>query len=179
LIARTSRLSYLAVCVALTVGCSRKTEVAKPPAPEIAFQTAVTSASKRVETGDYTGADRVLSDYALAHKGTPEANEIGFWRALYMVDPSNKNASVAEGLRAMNIYLANPTSKMYRAQAEAIKRVAMLTQSLRAQQAQTKVVGRDTVYVTREDEIAGLKDQLAKANAELDRIKKRLANPSR
>jgi hypothetical protein len=35
------------------------------------------------------------------------------------------------------------------------------------------------VYVTREDEIIALKDQLAKANAELDRIKKRLANPSR
>jgi cyanophycinase-like exopeptidase len=96
-----------------------------------------------------------------------------------MVDPSNKNASIAEGIRAMDIYLANPNSKMYRAQGQAIKRVAVLTQSLRAQQAQTKVVGRDTVFVTREDEITALKDQLAKANAELDRIKKRLANPSR
>jgi hypothetical protein len=179
LIARTNRLAYLAVCIAFAAGCSHKPEVAKPPAPEIAFQGAIEGASKRVESGDYAGADRVLSEFALTHKGTVEANEIAFWRALYMVDPSNKNASVAEGLRAMNIYLANPSSKMYRPQAEAIKRVATLTQSLRAQQAQTKVVGRDTVYVTREDEIAGLKDQLAKANAELDRIKKRLANQSR
>jgi hypothetical protein len=179
LIARTSRLKYLAVCVAFTAGCSHKPEAAKPPSPAIAFQNAIDGASRRVESGDYSGADRVLSEFALAHKATPEGNEIAFWRALYMVDPSNKNASVAEGLRAMDIYLANPSSKMYRAQAQAIKRVAQLTQSLRAQQAATKVVGRDTVYVTREDEIAGLKDQLAKANAELDRIKKRLANPSR
>jgi hypothetical protein len=179
LIARTSRLRYLAVCVALTAGGSHKPVAAKPPAPEVVFQNAVQSASRRVEAGDYSGADRILSEFALSQKVTPEGNEIAFWRALYMVDPSNKNASVAEGLRAMDIYLANPASKMYRAQGQAIKRVAQLTQSLRAQQAQTKVVGRDTVYVTREDEIAGLKEQLAKANAELERIKKRLANPSR
>jgi hypothetical protein len=172
-------LRYLAVCVAFTVGCSHKPVAAKAPTPAMSFDNAVQNASKRVETGDYTGADRVLSEFALSHKGTPEANEIAFWRALYMVDPSNKNASIAEGIRAMDIYLANPNSKMYRAQGQAIKRVAVLTQSLRAQQAQTKVVGRDTVFVTREDEITALKDQLAKANAELDRIKKRLANPSR
>jgi hypothetical protein len=179
LIARSSSLKYLAVCAVFAVGCSHPPKVAPPPAPAVAFATTVENASKRVESGDYTGADRVLSEFALTHKGTPEGNEIAFWRALYMVDPSNKNASVAEGLRAMDIYLANPASKTYRAQGQAIKRIATLTQSLRAQQAATKVVGRDTVFVTREDEITALKDQLAKANAELDRIKRRLANPSR
>lgn len=179
MIARMSRLKYLAVCIAFTAGCGQKHVAAKPPTPVFTMQNAIDAASRKVESGDYTGADRVLSEFALSHKGTPEGNEIAFWRALYMVDPSNKNASVAEGIRAMDIYLSNPASKMYRAQGQAIKRVAQLTQSLRAQQAQTKVVGRDTVYVTREDEIAALKDQLAKANAELDRIKKRLANPSR
>jgi hypothetical protein len=172
-------LRNLAVCVVIAAGCSHQPAVAKAPEPAVAFTTTVETASKRVEAGDYTGADRILSEFALAHKGTPEGNEIAFWRALYMVDPSNKNASVAEGLRAMDIYLSNPASKMYRAQGQAIKRIASLTQSLRAQQAATKVIGRDTVFVTREDEITALKDQLAKANAELDRIKKRLANPSR
>ena len=42
-----------------------------------------------------------------------------------------------------------------------------------------QVNGRDTVFVSHEEELAALKDQLAKANAELDRIKKRLANPGR
>lgn len=170
----------MAVCVALAVGCSSgRPEAATPPAPITAFSGAVETAAKRVASGDYAGADRVLSAFALANKGTPEGNEIAFWRALYMVDPSNKNASVAEGLRAIDIYLANPASTAYRSQALVVKRTAMAMQALRTQQQMTKVVGRDTVYVTREDEIAGLKDQLAKANAELDRIKKRLANPSR
>lgn len=179
MIARMSSLRYLAVCVAFTIGCSRHPEAARPPSPATAFESAVDKASKRVEAGDYAGADRVLSEFALASRGTLEGNEIAFWRALYMVDPSNKNASVAEGLRAVDIYLANPASKMYRSQAQVLRRSAVLMQSLRTQQAMTKVVGRDTVFVTREDEITALKDQLAKANAELDRIKKRLANPSR
>lgn len=96
-----------------------------------------------------------------------------------MVDPSNKNASVAEGLRAIDIYISTPGNKWYRPQAQVIKRIASTMQSMRTAQSATKIVGRDTVFVTREDEITALKDQLAKANAELDRIKKRLANPSR
>jgi len=42
-----------------------------------------------------------------------------------------------------------------------------------------QVTGKDTVFISREEEVAALRDQLAKANAELDRIKKRLANPGR
>jgi len=174
-----SRLRHVALCVAFTAACSHQPEAAKPPAPVAGFANAVETANKRVEVGDYAGADRILAEFALSTKGTAEAQEIPFWRALFMVDPSNKNASVAEGLRAIDIYLANPAAKWYRPQALVVKRTAMALQSLRTQQQAAKVVGRDTVYVTREDEIAALKDQLAKANAELERIKKRLANPSR
>ena len=169
----------LAACLLLTVGCSNAPATAKPPVPAAGFAGAIESAGKRAEAGDYAGADRILADFALANKGSPEAQEIAFWRALYMVDPSNKNASINEGLRAIDIYLATPGNKWYRPQAQVIKRTASTMQSLRAAQAATRIVGRDTVFVTREDEITALKDQLAKANAELDRIKKRLANPSR
>jgi hypothetical protein len=167
------------VLVGLMAACSHRPEPAKAPSPQTGYSAVIDAASKRVEVGDYIGADRILAQFAIDNKGTPEAQEIPFWRALYMIDPSNKNASVAEGLKAIDIYLANPAAKWYRPQAQVVKRTATTIQSLRSQQLATKVVGRDTVYVTREDEIASLKDQLAKANAELDRIKKRLANPSR
>ena len=95
-----------------------------------------------------------------------------------MIDPSNRTASMADGIRALDIYLGNDDSKEYRQEAMVLKRTAQAVLSLRS--AQTgRIVGRDTVYVTREDEIAALKDQLAKANAELERIKKRLADPRR
>jgi len=150
-----------------------------PPTPAEAYLTTLAEAQRRVEGGDYTGADRILSDYGLKNKGTDEATEISFWRAVYMVDPSNKTASIAEGIRALEIYLATPGTKWYRPQAEILRRTAQSVQALRTAQAAPKVVGRDTVYVTREEEIASLRDQLAKANAELERIKRRLANPSR
>lgn len=128
---------------------------------------------------DYVGADRILSDFALAAKGTPESQEVGFWRALYMIDPWNRSASVAEGLKAIDIYLSTPGTKWYRPQALVVRRTALALQSLRTAQQSAKIAGHDTVFVNRDEEIAALKDQLAKANAELDRIKKRLANPSR
>jgi hypothetical protein len=166
--------------VAAVAGCSHSPRVASAPVPAIGFNNAIENAARRVDVQDYVGADRILSDYALSAKGTAEAGEISFWRALYMIDPYNKSASVSEGLKAIDIYLSTPNTKLYRAQAQVVKRTALALQSLRtAQLTAARPAGKDTVYVNRDEEIAGLKDQLAKANAELERIKKRLANPSR
>lgn len=166
------------VVLAVATACGKSKPVTAP-APVDPFRAAVTAADKRVDAGDYSGAERILSDFAIKAKGTPDAAEISFFRALYMVDPQNKTSSIDEGIRALNIYLSTPEAKRYRTEAIIIRRTAQTVQSLRTVTQAPKVVGRDTVYVTREDEIALLKDQLAKANAELERIKKRLANPSK
>ena len=177
---RRSTISRVVVAGALLLGaCAKSTPAAKPPAPAEAYTAAIAAAQKRAEAGDYSGADRILADFALKSRGTPEATEASFWRAMYMVDPSNKTASIPEGLRAIDIYLATPGAKMYRPHALVLKRTAQSVQALKQAQIAPKISGRDTVFVTREEEIAALKDQLAKANAELDRIKKRLANPER
>lgn len=159
---------------------SPQQQAGKPPVPASeAYINALASADKRVEQGDYSGADRILSDFSLKARGTPEATEIAFWRALYMVDPKNPTSSMAEGVRALDIYLTTEGAKNYRGEALVLKRTAQTVLALRSERVNARVTGRDTVFVTREDEILALKDQLAKANAELDRIKKRLANPSR
>jgi hypothetical protein len=165
--------------VAVIAGCSHSGGAAKAPVPVTGFDRAVENAARRVEVQDYVGADRILSDFALSAKGTPEAGEISFWRALYMIDPNNRSASVSEGLKAIEIYLSTPGVKLYRPQAQVVKRTALALQSLRTAQLTARPNGKDTVFVNRDDEIAALKDQLAKSNAELERIKKRLANPSR
>lgn len=177
------RASLKKIAVALLIissACSKPQQAGKPPAPRLDdYDGVLVAADKRIDAGDYSGADRILSDFALKAKGTPQAGEIGFWRALYMVDPKNPTSSMAEGVRALDIYLTTNPAGQYRSQALVLKRTAQTVLGLRTAQATTRVTGRDTVYVTREDEILALKDQLAKANAELDRIKKRLANPSR
>lgn len=163
----------------LLAGCARAPDTARPPAPAEVYANTLDAAQKRAEGGDHAGADRILADFALKAKGSNEAAEIAFWRALYMIDPSNRNASMPEGIRAIDIYLATPNARWYKAQALVLKRTAQSVQALRLAQAAPRPASRDTVFVSREEEIASLKDQLAKANAELERIKKRLANPSR
>jgi hypothetical protein len=168
-----------AVVFVTVMACSRGSKPGPAPQPINGFDGAVSAADKRVSSGDYAGADRILADYALKSKGTPDATEISFYRALYMVDPQNKSSSVDEGIRALNIYLSSPGARRFRSEAIILRRTAQTLQSLRTVTQAPKVIGRDTVFITREDEIAALKDQLAKANAELERIKKRLANPSK
>ena len=179
MIARVGRLAGSILFAALAAGCAHSRPVVKPPLPASGFGSAIENAARRVEVQDYVGADRILSDFALAAKGTPEATEISFWRALYMIDPNNKTASAADGLRAIDIYLSTPGTRWYRPQAQVVRRTALALQSLRNAQLTARPMGKDTVFVNRDDEIAALKDQLAKSNAELERIKKRLANPSR
>ena len=172
------RIGFLIAAAFVTGACSQGSKVPQAPAPVDAFGAAVSAADKRVEAGDYAGADRILSDYALKNKGTEDGMEIAFFRALYMVDPNNKNASMSEGVRALDIYLNTSHAKRYRTEALVLRRTAQSVLALRSNALLTTRTNKsDTVYVSREAEIAELKDQLAKANAELDRIKKRLANP--
>ncbi len=98
---------------------------------------------------------------------------------MYIVDPANRTASIAQGIRALDIYLASDGTIWYRPQAEVLRRTALVIQQVRQAQIPKQVTGKDTVFISREEELASLRDQLAKANAELDRIKKRLANPGR
>ena len=169
------------VCVAIMIVVSA---CAKPPArasqPLAAeFAGAIETARQKVDAGDYPAADKILADYSLKHQGTPEAREISFWRAMYIVDPANRTASIAQGIRALDIYLATDGTIWYRPQAEVLRRTALVIQQVRQAQMPKQATGKDTVFISREEEVAALRDQLAKATAELERIKKRLANPGR
>lgn len=167
------------VAIALiTIACAKpQAEVTPPPAAE--FAATIEAARQKVDAGDYVATDRILADYSLRHQGTPEAREISFWRAMYIVDPANRTASIAQGIRALDIYLATDGAIWYRPQAEVLRRTALVIQQVRQAQMPKLVNERDTVFISREEEVTVLRDQLAKATAELERIKKRLANPGR
>jgi hypothetical protein len=169
---------YLIAIAIFTSACAGK-HAGKAPEPVDPFMSTVVAAERRVEAGDYAGADRILADYSLKAKDSEDGVEIAFFRALYMVDPNNRTASMAEGVRALDIYLSTSKAKRYRVEAIVLKRTAQAVLALRTSQQTPRLAGRDTVFVSREEEIAALKEQLAKANAELERIKKRLADPRR
>lgn len=152
-------------------------------------------ARRNVAAGNYFAADKLLDEYVRVHPETREAKEAAFWKAAYLVDPANPSGSLAGGISALDGYIASTDSTgWYYAQALVLRRTAAAAEGLTAMASQASVgttpteVVKDTVVVaskSRDEEIAALKDQLAKskddlakANAELDRIKKRLANPS-
>jgi hypothetical protein len=151
-------------------------------------------ARQDVDAGNYFAADRILDEFVRTHPDTRESREIAFWKAAYMVDPANDRGSLAGGIAAIDTYLATDSTGWYRNEATVLRRTAAValaansgpaTPTVASGQAATST---DTVVVaskSRDEEIASLKDQLAKSkddlakvSAELDRIKKRLANPS-
>lgn len=150
---------------------------------------------RNVEAGNYHAADRLLAEFARVHPDTREARETAFWRGAYLVDPANTLGSLSGGIVALDGYLASEPEGWYRTEAELLRRTAVAAQGLAAGASRNWV---DTVVIvtagrnsdpaprrSRDEEIAELRSQLARsktelaeAQAELDRIKKRLANPS-
>lgn len=158
------------------------------------WAVAMTHARQDVDAGNYFAADKILDEFIRTHPGTPEAREMGFWKAAYLIDPANERGSLDGGIAGLDAYLAADSTGVYREQAIVLRRTAAVAQGI-ASAPKSAVLDtlatpavKDTVVVvskSRDEQIAMLKDQLAKskedlakANAELDRIKKRLANPS-
>lgn len=152
---------------------------------------------RNVEAGNYHAADRLLAEFARVHPNTREARETAFWRAAYLVDPANALGSLEAGIAALDGYLVSEPDGWYRNEASILRRTAVAARGLAA--GATRNWAPDTVVVvtqttdstppaprvSRDEEIADLRSQLARsktelaqANAELERIKKRLANPS-
>jgi hypothetical protein len=174
--------------------CAQLPAVIVPPV-QSDWDRALSYARRDVAEGNYFAADKILDEFLRTHPGTPEAREVAFWKAAYLVDPANQRGSLTGGIAALDAYLADNSTGSYRDQATVLRRTAAVAAGLANASATavtadslTATAVKDTVVVagkSRDEQIAALKDQLAKSkdelakvNAELDRIKKRLANPS-
>ena len=176
------RASLLVVAL-FSAGCAHF----QHPAPTVRDEWDKTLATARqaADSGKYDAADRALADFIALHPGKHESTEAIFWRGLYKVDPNNKNGSLSAGISSFDVYLASDSAIWHTSVARVLRRTAALAQSLKLASttaAQTTTVTPTTTpdkdaMKSRDEEIASLRDQLAKVNAELDRIKKRLANP--
>jgi len=182
--------------VLLFTACAELQTVQYNPIPQDWARTR-SETRRNIEVGNYHAADRLLAEFARVHPNTREARESAFWRAAYMVDPANSLGSLDGGVAALDAYLANEPEGWYRNEAAILRRTALAAKGLVAGASSAWVPVADTIVVrvtdstaqparrTRDEEIAELRSQLARsraeladANAELDRIKKRLANPS-
>jgi len=116
-----------------------------------------------------------------------------YWSAISNLDPANKNGTLDAGIANLDAYLASPGNLKHAAEAQTLRSLARNSQQLARveaalQQAKASAApagasdskpqpdskGRDEEMVK---EVQRLKEELAKANEELERIKKRLATP--
>jgi TolA-binding protein len=145
----------------------------------------------------YADAEQMLAEFAQRYPDTREATETLYWRALYRLDPGNRDASIPTALASLDSYLRSEIGIAHRLEAETLQRLGRTVESL------GRVVGtmagatasstssatpasssatseRNATELRAKDaEIQRLKDELAKANDELERIKRRLTAPAK
>jgi hypothetical protein len=64
----------------LALGACAHLQVIDPPA-QSDWARAMSLAHRDVDRGNYFAADKILDEFVRTHPGTPEAREIGFWKA--------------------------------------------------------------------------------------------------
>jgi hypothetical protein len=171
------------------------------PSSERAWPNALATARARAGESKFDAADSVLVEFATRYPNTPEALETAYWRAVLKIDPSNSHASFAGAIALLDAYLADPRLRPHVVEAQSLRRVAAHLEGLNKLAASAMAQAKDASSTaanakaqaadanaradaaksepppSAEVEIKRLKDELAKANAELDRIRKRLSQP--
>ena len=122
-------------------------------------------------------------------RGAPEpaASDSLYWKAVLHLDALNRKGSTDSAIKFLDAYLARDTTQRHRLEALVLRRLARDAMQLARveaalQQAKTAEPVKAGEPAPKRDEemvkeIQRLKDELAKANEELERIKKRLATP--
>lgn len=176
-----SRRVALALVVALAgSGCLpvHATPPAEPAASAASeWAVAYQQVNMASRDGRLSSADSMLTAFAQRFPGTPEAAEVPYWRAILHLDPASP-AALHDALAALDGYLANAPNGQHRIEAVTLRRlVVAMEQRNAALAAVPPAPAARPDDKAREEEMQRLRDDLAKANAELDRIRRRLARP--
>lgn len=176
-----ARVAALGV-LSLAGGCAQlRAANATPPQPmEGQLAATLRQADAEAVALRFGAADRLLADFADAHANTPEAVETTFWRAIFKLDTANQTATRRDALALLDSYLNGSTIVAHRGAALALRRAASADRPVVT--AGPGVPAPAPAAGTRSDvnpeEVQRLRDELAKANAELERIRKRLSQPN-
>lgn len=176
------RTARAAVLVASLAACSTgQTHLGEPLPGGPEWTSRLLQASQEAAVGHYAVADKLLADYTTQFPASPEAAEAMYWRALFKMDPANGSSTPRDAAVLLDGYLASGAAA-HRPEAQTLRRIASALDA-RAVAAAAPAPAPAKVEVVkpdekaRDEEIQRLKDELAKANAELERIKRRMKQP--
>lgn len=148
--------------------------VAAPASSATTWATTLAEAQRAHENGAFAAADSLLLQFGLANAGSAEGAEADFWRAVIKADPAYPAPSPRERIALFDAYLAAGPSAPHYVEAVTYRRLLEAMDSTRTFIAQLRSSSEARMR-SREDEIRKLSDDLDRALAELERIKKRLA----
>ena len=169
---RPGGVALLTLAALLATACIRRP--AEEPIALRIWPDALGDARAAVAAGAYPTADTTLARFARQYTGSEQAQESLFLLALFRLDPRNTAASPRDAVRAFDAYLASTDSLPRATEARTLRRLAVRLDSL-SQAVAMKAA--EPVPPTREDEIQKLRDSLKSTTDELERIKRRLAQP--
>jgi hypothetical protein len=182
-------LRQLCASVVLATAAGCVTGRGAPERPAATRDWSQTLAEAEVAAGDhrYGEADKLLADYSHLYPGSEGAVESAYWRGLFALDPNNPDASPQVAAALFETYANAGGALPHRREAEVLHRIAI---RLEAPQSTTVAsasgslpavapTDRSADLKAKDTEIQRLKDELAKANDELERIKRRLTAPTK
>ena len=180
---RAALLPAMVAAAAVAGACTRP--LSRPPSTAVQATTwpaALAAAQRAADEGRYADADRELAVYAELHRGSREAVESAFWRALYSLDPRNTAGTPRDAVALVDTLLLARGEQPRRVEALVLRRTALLVDSLRRAVATPRppVIVRDTSRdLARErqfeEQKKALRDSLELTLAELERIRRALA----
>lgn len=173
--------TFVKLAGALLIGACAS--VSRPGPDEITpvvWGALLTTTDSMVAAGRHAAADSALLAFERSHPGTRAASEVLFWRALYKMDPRSAAATRNEGRSLMESYASSPDAAWYRGQANVLRHLARELADA-GPAADAPIVPGDTSargIAARDEVIRTQRAEIARLNAELERIKRRLAAPT-
>lgn len=192
-----TKLITIAAALLLS-GCARGPGFMQP-APARDWRATLGEARAAADSSRWGTADQRLEEYSLRHPGTSEAHEALYWRGLFRMAPGNDSASRALAVPTLQRYLSTPGGA-YRTEARLLldvaarqavliaeaaareREIAEVRSALGRAQDRPAAPGSSSAAATNDassrslgNEVERLRAELARANQELERIRRRLA----
>ena len=181
----SNRRTRLLLLVLATLGCVTGRNASSPATGDHDWGTTLAKAEIAVSERRYSDADRVLADFANQNPGTAGAVESLYWRGLIELEPANRDGSPSTAAALFEAYNKVEGPLPHRVPADVLRHLALHLETsaqpavATAAPVVTPAASSPADLKAKDTEIQRLKDELAKANDELERIKRRLTAPTK
>jgi hypothetical protein len=188
------RQPWILVLTALmATGCARPLFL--QPGPVREWPPTLRAVKEAAREGRHAQADSILAQFESRHPTSYEGRQAAYWRALILSDPANPRSSPAAAVEAINRYFAGRATAETYDEATILRRILQRADSLTREVAQAERLLAEVQDVAearppapaepREPrpappsrnlvaEVRRLRDELSKANQELERVRRRL-----